>query len=41
MAGNVPALIKAGASIIGGCCGTGPDHIRALREAVDCFRQAG
>ncbi len=41
MAGNVPALIKAGASIIGGCCGTGPDHIRAIREAVDRFRQAG
>ncbi|HOC67900.1 MAG: Bifunctional homocysteine S-methyltransferase/5,10-methylenetetrahydrofolate reductase [Candidatus Hydrogenedentes bacterium ADurb.Bin101] len=35
MAGNVPALIDAGASIIGGCCGTGPDHIRAIRAAVD------
>ncbi|MGI6138722.1 MAG: homocysteine S-methyltransferase family protein [Candidatus Hydrogenedentales bacterium] len=28
-------LIAAGASIIGGCCGTGPDHIRAIRAAVD------
>lgn len=35
MAGNVKALIDAGASIIGGCCGTGPDHIRAIRKAVD------
>jgi 5-methyltetrahydrofolate--homocysteine methyltransferase len=35
MAGNVKALINAGASIIGGCCGTGPDHIRAIRKAVD------
>ena len=23
---------KQGARIIGGCCGTGPDHIRALKE---------
>ncbi len=22
--------IEAGARIVGGCCGTGPDHIRAL-----------
>ncbi|MFC2083797.1 homocysteine S-methyltransferase family protein [Bacteroidota bacterium] len=28
-------LIKAGADIIGGCCGTTPAHIRALREIVD------
>jgi 5-methyltetrahydrofolate--homocysteine methyltransferase len=35
MAANVPALIAAGATIIGGCCGTGPEHIRALRAAVD------
>ncbi len=35
MAGNVKALIDAGASIIGGCCGTGPDHIRAIRKAVN------
>lgn len=35
MAANVPALIAAGATIIGGCCGTGPDHIRAIRAAVD------
>lgn len=35
MAGNVTALIEAGASIIGGCCGTGPEHIRAIRQAVD------
>jgi len=24
-----------GANIIGGCCGTGPDHIRAMRAALD------
>lgn len=27
-------LISAGASVIGGCCGTTPAHIRAAREAV-------
>jgi len=29
-----PALIKAGASFIGGCCGTTPDFVRALLEAL-------
>lgn len=27
-------LIDAGASLIGGCCGTGPEYIRALKEAA-------
>ena len=27
-------LVEAGASIVGGCCGTTPEHIRALTEAV-------
>ncbi|RUM87678.1 MAG: homocysteine methyltransferase, partial [Thermovibrio sp.] len=27
-------LVKAGANIVGGCCGTTPDHIRAIKEAV-------
>lgn len=27
-------LISAGASVIGGCCGTTPKHIRAAKEAV-------
>ena len=35
MARHVPALMRAGASILGGCCGTGPAHIAALRRAVD------
>jgi len=35
MAGHVPALVRAGASILGGCCGTGPAHIAALRRMVD------
>jgi 5-methyltetrahydrofolate--homocysteine methyltransferase len=41
---GVPELLEAGAAIIGGCCGSTPEHIRAIREAVDAFipvRQAG
>lgn len=33
-AGNVPALIGAGADFIGGCCGTDPRFIRALAAGV-------
>ena len=28
-------LIEAGVSIIGGCCGTTPEHIQAIRRIVD------
>jgi len=34
----VQPLIEAGANFIGGCCGTTPDHIRAVRQAVDASR---
>ncbi len=34
MASYVKPLIQAGANIIGGCCGTTPEHIRLIREAV-------
>ncbi len=36
-AGYVPALAAAGATFIGGCCGTGPDHVAAIRKAVDAL----
>lgn len=29
-----PSLVEAGASFVGGCCGTGPEHIRALCETL-------
>ncbi len=32
-------MIHAGAQIVGGCCGTGPDHIRAFRAAVDTLEK--
>ena len=35
MAALTPAIIKAGAKIIGGCCGTTPAHIRAIKDAVN------
>jgi 5-methyltetrahydrofolate--homocysteine methyltransferase len=34
MASYVPQIIKAGVNIIGGCCGTTPDHIMKLKEMV-------
>ena len=34
MARHVRAFLAAGARIIGGCCGTGPAHIRAMRRGV-------
>lgn len=37
MASRVSELIAAGANIIGGCCGTSPDHIRAMARAVQEF----
>jgi methionine synthase I (cobalamin-dependent) len=33
-ASNVPGLIEAGASFVGGCCGTGPEFIRALTRKL-------
>lgn len=34
-ASYVPQLVEAGASFLGGCCGTGPDFIRAVKRAVE------
>ena len=31
---DVLALVEAGASVVGGCCGTTPEHIAALRNAL-------
>ena len=33
---DVAALVEAGASIVGGCCGTTPAHIAAVHEKVGC-----
>jgi len=34
MAEKAPKLVEAGANILGGCCGTGPSHIAAMKTAV-------
>ena len=34
MAKSAPALVEAGANIVGGCCGTTPAHIAALKAAL-------
>jgi 5-methyltetrahydrofolate--homocysteine methyltransferase len=34
MAALTPKLIEAGANIVGGCCGTTPEHIRAIARAA-------
>ncbi|MFH1573960.1 MAG: homocysteine S-methyltransferase family protein [Acidobacteriota bacterium] len=39
MAERVPQLLAAGVQIIGGCCGTTPAHIAALRKTIDSSRQ--
>ena len=39
MAAWVPRLIQAGANVIGGCCGTTPDHIKAIRKAVESYQR--
>jgi 5-methyltetrahydrofolate--homocysteine methyltransferase len=33
-AAAVPSLLAAGAVILGGCCGTGPEHVAAIAAAV-------
>jgi 5-methyltetrahydrofolate--homocysteine methyltransferase len=38
MAALVPELLDLGVAVVGGCCGTTPDHIRAIRRAVDAWR---
>jgi 5-methyltetrahydrofolate--homocysteine methyltransferase len=35
MVTGVAPLLAAGANIVGACCGSTPDHIRAFRQAID------
>jgi 5-methyltetrahydrofolate--homocysteine methyltransferase len=35
MAAQLPELLEAGATMIGGCCGTTPEHIAAFRPVID------
>jgi 5-methyltetrahydrofolate--homocysteine methyltransferase len=40
MAAGVAPLLEAGANIVGGCCGSTPEHIRAFRTEIDEFVKA-
>ena len=40
MAAGVPEVLAAGASIVGSCCGSTPDHTRAIRQQVDLFNRS-
>lgn len=35
----IPKIIEAGANIIGGCCGTTPEHIKVISKIVNEFNQ--
>lgn len=37
VAGNAVKMLEEGARLIGGCCGTTPEHTRAMRRAVNRF----
>jgi 5-methyltetrahydrofolate--homocysteine methyltransferase len=38
MAEKAKDLLAAGVSIVGGCCGTTPEHIRAIQKTVSDFQ---
>jgi methionine synthase I (cobalamin-dependent) len=40
MAGRLPELLEAGALLVGGCCGTTPEHIAAFRRIVSAWNAA-
>ena len=40
MAARLPELLEAGVSMVGGCCGTTPEHIAAFRPIVEKWNAA-
>ena len=36
---SVKEILKSGANIVGGCCGTNPEHIKATARAVREYNQ--
>ena len=36
IASDVETVVKSGANIVGGCCGTTPEHIREIAKKVKC-----
>ena len=39
MALGVPEVLGAGTNIVGSCCGSTPDHTRAIRGVVDSYNR--
>jgi methionine synthase I (cobalamin-dependent) len=37
MAARLPELLEAGVAMVGGCCGTTPEHIAAFRTVIDSW----
>jgi 5-methyltetrahydrofolate--homocysteine methyltransferase len=37
MAARLPELLEVGVSMVGGCCGTTPDHIAAFRPVAEAW----
>lgn len=35
MAALIPKIVNAGANVVGGCCGTTPEHISRVRDIID------
>jgi len=40
MVGGVVPILEAGVNILGACCGSTPDHIRAFRQAMDEYARS-
>jgi 5-methyltetrahydrofolate--homocysteine methyltransferase len=41
MVGKLPELLATGVNIVGSCCGSTPEHTRAIRRVVDQFNRSG
>jgi 5-methyltetrahydrofolate--homocysteine methyltransferase len=41
MAAGVPEILAAGVKIVGSCCGSTPEHTRAIRQVVEKFNRSG
>ena len=39
MATRLPELLEAGVNMVGGCCGTTPEHIAAFRPVVNAWNR--
>ncbi|HEY7310035.1 MAG TPA: homocysteine S-methyltransferase family protein [Gemmataceae bacterium] len=39
MAARLPVLLEAGVSMVGGCCGTTPEHVAAFRPIIDAWNK--